>query len=46
MIMKDKVFLIGVVIKKEIHFAVEGLSLYDNETYNHIEIFGKLKKLT
>ena len=30
--------------KKEIHFAVEGLSLYDNETYNHIENIWKVKK--
>ena len=30
--------------KKEIHFAVEGLSIYDNETYNHIENIWKVKK--
>ena len=30
--------------KKEIHFAVEGLSLYDNETYNHIENIWQVKK--
>ena len=30
--------------KKEIHFAVEGLSLYDNETYNHIENMWQVKK--
>ena len=31
-------------LKKEIHFAVEGLSIYDNETYNHIENIWKVKK--
>ena len=30
--------------KKEIHFAVEGLSIYDNETYNHIVNIWKVKK--
>ena len=30
--------------KKEIHFAVEGLSLYDNDTYNHIENIWQVKK--
>ena len=30
--------------KKEIHFAVEGLSLYDNETYDHIENIWQVKK--
>ena len=30
--------------KKEIHFAVEGLSLYDNETFNHIENIWQVKK--
>ena len=31
-------------LKKELHFAVEGLSLYDKETYNHIENIWKVKK--
>ena len=30
--------------KKSMHFAVEGLSLYDNETYNHIENIWQVKK--
>ena len=30
--------------KKEIHFAVEGLSLYDNETFDHIENIWQVKK--
>jgi sporadic carbohydrate cluster protein (TIGR04323 family) len=30
--------------KKEIHFAVEGLSLYDNESYSHIENIWQVKK--
>ena len=30
--------------KKEIHFAVEGLSLYDMDTYNHIENIWQVKK--
>ena len=32
-------------LKKEIHFAVEGLSIIDNETYNHIENIWKVKKI-
>ena len=31
-------------LKKELHFAVEGLSIYDDETYNHIENIWKVKK--
>jgi len=31
-------------LKKEIHFAVEGLSLYDNESHIHIENIWKVKK--
>ena len=31
-------------LKKEIHFAVEGLSIYDNETFNHIENIWQVKK--
>ena len=30
--------------KKEIHFAVEGLSLYDNESYSQIENIWQVKK--
>ena len=30
--------------KKEIHFAVEGLSLYDNESYSRIENIWQVKK--
>tara|TARA_B100000795_G_scaffold50496_1_gene33141 strand:- start:1374 stop:1781 length:408 start_codon:yes stop_codon:yes gene_type:complete len=30
--------------KKEIHFAVEGLSLYDNESHSHIENIWQVKK--
>tara|TARA_B100000795_G_scaffold264939_1_gene246099 strand:+ start:673 stop:1095 length:423 start_codon:yes stop_codon:yes gene_type:complete len=31
-------------VKKEIHFAVEGLSLYDNESYSRIEDIWQMKK--
>jgi len=31
--------------KKEIHFAVEGLSLYDNESYIQIENIWQVKKI-
>ena len=30
---------------KEIHFAVEGLSLHDNESYSRIENIWKVKKI-
>ena len=30
--------------KKEMHFAVEGLSLYDNESHSHIEKIWQVKK--
>ena len=30
--------------KKEMHFAVEGLSLYDNESYSRIEDIWQMKK--
>ena len=30
--------------KKEIHFAVEGLSIYDNESYSRIENIWQVKK--
>ena len=32
------------LLKKEIHFAVEGLSIFDNNSYNHIENIWKVKK--
>jgi sporadic carbohydrate cluster protein (TIGR04323 family) len=31
--------------KKEIHFAVEGLSLHDNESYSRIENIWQVKKI-
>jgi sporadic carbohydrate cluster protein (TIGR04323 family) len=31
-------------LKKEIHFAVEGLSIYDDESHNHIENIWQVKK--
>ena len=31
-------------LKKEIHFALEGLTLYDNATQNHIENIWQVKK--
>jgi sporadic carbohydrate cluster protein (TIGR04323 family) len=30
--------------KKEIHFAVEGLSVYDHDSFNHIESIWQVKK--
>ena len=41
---RQSIFHIVLSLKKEIHFAVEGLSLYDNDTYNHIENIWKVKK--
>ena len=41
---RQSIFNSVLSLKKEIHFAVEGLSLYDNETYNHIENIWKVKK--
>ena len=41
---RQNIFNSVLSLKKEIHFAVEGLSLYDNETYNHIENIWKVKK--
>ena len=31
-------------LKKEIHFAVEGLSIYDNDSCNHIKHIWQVKK--
>ena len=41
---RQSIFNSALSLNKEIHFAVEGLSLYDNETYNHIENIWKVKK--
>ena len=41
---RQSIFNSVLSFKKEIHFAVEGLSIYDNETYNHIENIWKVKK--
>ena len=41
---RQSIFNSVLSFKKEIHFAVEGLSLYDNESYNHIENIWKVKK--
>ena len=41
---RQSIFNSVLLLKKEIHFAVEGLSIYDNETYNHIENIWKVKK--
>ena len=41
---RQSIFNSVLSLKKEIHFAVEGLSIYDNETFNHIENIWKVKK--
>ena len=41
---RQSIFTSVLLSKKELHFAVEGLSLYDNETYNHIENIWQVKK--
>ena len=41
---RQSIFNSVLSLKKELHFAVEGLSIYDNETYNHIENIWKVKK--
>ena len=41
---RQSIFNSVLSLKKEIHFAVEGLSIYDNDTYNHIENIWKVKK--
>ena len=41
---RQSIFNSVLSLKKEIHFAVEGLSIYDNETFNHIENIWKIKK--
>ena len=41
---RQSIFNSVLSLKKEIHFAVEGLYIFDNETYNHIENIWKVKK--
>ena len=41
---RHSIFNKVLLLKKEIHFAVEGLSIYDNDSYNHIENIWKVKK--
>ena len=41
---RQSIFNSVLSLKKEIHFAVEGLSIFDNETFNHIENIWKIKK--
>ena len=41
---RQSIFNSVLSLKKEIHFAVEGLSLYDNATYSHIENIWQVKK--
>ena len=41
---RQSIFNSVLLLKKEIHFAVEGLSIYDNKSYNHIENIWKVKK--
>ena len=41
---RQSVFNSVLSLKKEIHFAVEGLSLFNNDTYNHIENIWQVKK--
>ena len=41
---RRSVFDSVLALKKEIHFAVEGLSLNDDESHNHIENIWQVKK--
>ena len=41
---RQSIFNSVLSFKKEIHFAVEGLSLYDNSTFSHIENIWQVKK--
>ena len=41
---RQSIFNSVLLLKKEIHFAVEGLYLYDNDTYNNIENIWQVKK--
>ena len=41
---RQSIFNSVLSFKKEIHFAVEGLTIFDNETCSHIENIWKVKK--
>jgi sporadic carbohydrate cluster protein (TIGR04323 family) len=41
---RHSIFNKVLLLKKEIHFAVEGLSIHNNDSYNHIENIWKVKK--
>ena len=41
---RQSIFKRVLSLNKEIHFAVEGLSIYDIETFNHIENIWQVKK--
>ena len=41
---RQSIFNSVLSLKKEIHFAVEGLTIFDNETCSHIENIWKVKK--
>ena len=41
---RQSIFSTVLLLKKEIHFAQEGLSLYDEETHNQIENIWQVKK--
>jgi len=41
---RHSIFNVVMSCKKEIHFAVEGLSLHDNNSYDRIEKIWKVKK--
>jgi sporadic carbohydrate cluster protein (TIGR04323 family) len=41
---RQSIFNSVLSLKKEIHFAVEGLSLFDNETHGNIENIWQVKK--
>ena len=41
---RQDIFSKIISLNKEIHFAVEGLSLYDSDTFNRIEDIWKVKK--
>ena len=41
---RKSIFSKIISLNKEMHFAVEGLSLYDNESFNRIEDIWRVKK--
>jgi sporadic carbohydrate cluster protein (TIGR04323 family) len=41
---RQDIFSKIISLNKEIHFAVEGLSLYDNDSFNRIESIWQVKK--